>query len=182
MIGRPRRPLAAPPALGLLLVGGIAAACGAGPAGSPDASSTATAAPTVTPTVTAAPAPGPVAEILTESGALPGSLGTYTLDGRGSDAPWLPFDGLPAVDAAAGGTLTVRFMDGVAIGDWSVLLAAAEDTTGAVTRGLDGVGQEPGGRAVTIGPLPPGRWVLMARLVRADGRGDGLTYWAITVR
>ena len=37
-------------------------------------------------------------------------------------------------------------------------------------------------RVLRLGPIPLGQWVVSVRLFRADGRGDGTTYWAITVR
>ena len=133
------------------------------------------------PTATSTPAPPPLAEIVNADGNIPGALGTYSIDGRGSDAPWLPFSSLPGVSVAAGEMLTIRFVDGVGIGQWQVLLAPASVTAGLATRGVDGAVLGQLADALTVGPLPAGSWVLQARLFRADERGDGLTYWAVTV-
>ena len=140
-----------------------------------------TPVPTAAPTATSTPAPPPLAEIVTADGNIQGTLGTYSIDGRGSDAPWLPFSSLPGIDIGAGETLTIRFVDGVGIGQWQVLLAPASDTGGLATRGVDGGMLGPLADVLIVGPLPAGSWVLQARLFRADERGDGLTYWAVTV-
>lgn len=189
MIGAPWRAAPVPATIAMLIVAVLVGACGTDPTGppvaSPAATPTAVAAspdPTPEPTSAATPAPDPVAEIVTRAGTIAGALGTYTVDGRGSDAPWLPFDGLPALDVDRGTAIVIRFVDGVAIGEGSIVLAAAEDTAGAAPLAVDGVRLNTGGASLTAGPLPAGRWVLMARLFRADGRGDGLTYWALTVR
>ena len=133
------------------------------------------------PTPAHTPAPPPLAEIVTADGSIQGTLGTYSIDGRGSDAPWLPFASLPGVGVADGELLTIRFVDGVGIGQWQVLLAPASDTGGLATRGVEGGMLGPLADVLTVGPLPAGSWVLQARLFRADERGDGLTYWAVTV-
>jgi hypothetical protein len=140
-----------------------------------------TPVPTAAPTATSTPATPPLAEIVTADGSIKGILGTYSIDGRGSDAPWLPFSSLPGVSVAAGELLTIRFVDGAEIGQWQVLLAPASDTGGLATRGVEGGVLGPLADVLTVGPLPAGSWVLQARLFRADERGDGLTYWAVTV-
>ena len=123
----------------------------------------------------------PVAELETAEGTILGELGTYSMDGVGSDAPWLPFAAVPAVEASSAEVLQIRFADGAAIGDVSAEFAAADDTRGAHPLGVPTGARADDGRSVSLGPLPAGRWVLEARVFRADGRGDGLTYWAITV-
>ncbi|MES2209836.1 MAG: hypothetical protein V4515_06585 [Chloroflexota bacterium] len=140
--------------------------------------------PTLNPTATneATAAPLPVAEIVVGDVTLVGGLGTYVIDGRGSDAPWLPFATVPALTVGSAETVTIRFSDGVPIGDWSAVIAPADDTSGSATRGVNGAALSADGLSASVGPLPVGRWVLQVRLFRADGRGDGLTYWAITVR
>ena len=189
----PRSPGAVVAGMALLLV--VTAACGAGPGATGSSTPTGSSVPTaptpgatpiLEPSVEAGPSvtpsPAPLAEIVTKSGRLAGALGTYTLDGRGSDAPWQPFDTLPALGVEGSRTLTLRFVDDVAIGDWSAVLATADDVTGTTPLGVDGGALAPDAASLLIGPLPPGRWVLAVRLFRADGRGDGLTYWAVTVR
>lgn len=141
------------------------------------------AAPTAALTdVPANPVLRPIAEIVTAQGAVLGALGTYSMDGAGSDAPWLPFSTIPSVEVGAADTFRIRFADGVAIGDVSTVFAAAADTSGARLQGVPVASRAADGASITEGPLPPGQWVLEARLFRADGRGDGLTYWAVTVR
>ena len=124
----------------------------------------------------------PVAELVTAQGTILGALGTYVMDGADSDAPWLPFHAIPTVEVGAADTLQIRFADGAAIRDISTVFAAADDTSGAHPQGVRSGGRAADGSSVTVGPLPPGQWVLEARVFRADGRGDGLTYWAVTVR
>ncbi len=179
----------------LTLVAVLAVACAApaAQAPSPEPSSTPSTAPvpiatpgptpvpTAAPTATSTPAPPPLAEIVTAEGGVAGVLGTYSIDGRGSDAPWLPFSSLPGVDIAAGEMVTIRFVDGVEIGQWQVVLAPESDTGGLATRGVDGGTPGPVADSLIVGPLPTGRWVLQAWLFRADERGNGLTYWAVTV-
>lgn len=153
-------------------------------AAAPSLAPGATDAPTPgpTPTENATRAPLPIAEIVTADATIVGDLGTYTIDGQGSDAPWLPFNSLPSITAGVSDTLAIRFSDGVVIGDWSAVIAGALDTSGSTTRGVDGALSATDGTTASVGPLPLGRWVLQVRLFRADGRGDGLTYWAVTVR
>jgi hypothetical protein len=155
---------------------------------SPAATVAATTAPSPRPSVstepstapTASPAPPPQAEILGTGTVFAGYLGSYDIDGRGSDGPWLPFDSLSNVHVGSQDTLTIRFVDGSDIGEAVAVAAAAADTTGSSPQAVP---VAPGGNAasVSVGPLPVGKWVLSVRLFRADGRGDGTTYWAMTV-
>ncbi len=128
------------------------------------------------------PALRPVAELVTAQGTVLGALGTYVMDAAGSDAPWLPFTTVPAVEVGPVEMLQIRFADRAVIGDFSAEFATADDTRGAHVLGVPGGGRAVDGSSVTMGPLPAGQWVLEVRLFRADGRGDGLTFWAITVR
>ncbi|MBI2777383.1 MAG: hypothetical protein HYX57_09035 [Chloroflexi bacterium] len=165
----------------------LIAACGSTASNGPaNASPTVPAAtPTGVPSPTAAPAASPLpplAVVEIDGRATPGILGTYTLDGSGSDAPWQPFGGLPVIEVAAGAPLVVAFADGAPIGGWVAQLAAADDPTGANPSGFGGVDQGLDAASVTTGPMPAGRWVLAVRLFRVDGRGDGITYWAVTAR
>lgn len=184
------------------LLVGIAAGCGAPPGGAGPGvtpgvptDGTPSAVPTMAPKATtgpiagatpteapeATPAPLPEAVIVTSTGEVTGDLGSATLDGMGSDSPWLPFDTVPAVTLAAGDVLTIRFADGADIGAWSAGIAAAEDRTGDAVSGVGGRDEGPPAESITVGPLPAGRWVLAVSLSRADGRGSGMTYWAVTV-
>ncbi len=152
----------------------------------PNAASSPTGGPTLIPTPTptdnSTPAPLPVAEIVTPGATIVGTLGTYTIDGRGTDAPWLPFNSLPSITSRVGEVLTIRFSDGATIGDLAAVIASADDASGSTTYSVDGTLPPAGGATASVGPLPAGRWVLQVRLFRADGRGEGLTYWAVTVR
>ncbi|MBI3745292.1 MAG: hypothetical protein HY264_01970 [Chloroflexi bacterium] len=68
-----------------------------------------TGAASIAPTGT--PAPVPRAELVTAGATVAGTLGTYTMDGSGSDSPWLPFGALPAVAVGASETPSLRFID-----------------------------------------------------------------------
>ncbi len=139
--------------------------------------------PTATPIASVAiPSPLlPIAQIMTADATVIGTLGTFTMDGSGSDAPWLPYDTLSQVRLGPRDTVKVAFVDGAAIGDWSAVVARSDDVGGATPRGVDGPGLVPDNKAVALGPLPVGRWVLEVRVFRADGRGNGLTFWAVMV-
>ena len=146
------------------------------------ASSSATSSSDAIPGPSGTPAPLPLAEIVTGHASIAGGLGTYTLDGYGSDAPWLPFGSLPTIAAGAAERLTFRFVDGAMIGDAQVIRAAAGDSTGAALAVVPGSSLGSGGTSLSVNPLPVGHWVVAARLFRADGRGDGTTFWAVIVR
>ncbi|MEO8461896.1 MAG: hypothetical protein ABI555_01680 [Chloroflexota bacterium] len=123
-----------------------------------------------------------IAVLVTEPAATEGELGSYAIDGQGSDAPWLPFGSLIDVEVVAGQPVSVRLLDGGSISGWVADLAAWDDTTGSLARR---VAEQEGGAAVqdvALGSIPVGRWVLAVRLFRADARGDGTTFWAVTVR
>lgn len=172
-------------AVAAIVLAGCTARGGASATPDPGTGTPATGGPSVSPSASPAAtptsAPLPLAVAVTADGTVRGSLGSYALDGRGSDSPWLPFDALPPLTAAAGGMLAIRFEDGTAIGAWSARFAAAQDRAGAAPSGLGGRDAGPPLEAIAVGPLPSGAWVLEVRLFRADGRGDGLTYWAVTV-
>ena len=96
------------------------------PTGSDLASPTASApAPSTT------PAPIPLAEIVTADASIAGHIGTYDIDGRGSDSPALPFDTLPSVVVGKADVLSLQFVDRVAIGDHQVVITTATDTNGS---------------------------------------------------
>lgn len=170
------------------------AACGAGgSAGGP--TGLATAGPVVSATTdptgssepeSAAPDVAPAAmsarlEIGGDVVAL-GTLGSWALDGSGSDTPWIPSPALTPIEIVRGSSLAVRFGTAIPIGPWQALGAAAADRTGQAPFGL---GAREGGPPVALVPvddLPSGDWVLSVRLFRADGRGDGTFYWFVQVR
>jgi hypothetical protein len=108
-------------------------------------------------------------------------LGAWTLDGQGSDSPWLPASALVEV-AASSSSWSVRLGGGDQIGAWSARAAPASDVTGESAIGLgERDDAEPSLDEVTLGPLPPGRWVIAVRVDRADGRGDATFYWLVSV-
>ena len=111
-----------------------------------------------------------------------GMLGSWVLDGRGSDSPWLPWQAGAAVSVPPGVPISIRLADESPIGWWLVDLADEGDVTGLLAIRLGGREADlPPLGAVQLEPLPAGRWVLAARLFRADGRGDGVTYWSLLV-
>jgi hypothetical protein len=128
---------------------------------------------------TAEPARPPAAVLIAADTEAPGALGSWTLDGQGSDSPWLPAAGLAEVTTGSG-RVTVRLADGVPIGAWSAQAAPATEPGGQIVTSLGGRDEsEPALDAVALGPLPPGRWVVAVRLDRADGRGDATFYWLV---
>jgi hypothetical protein len=153
------------------------AGSGSGPARTASGSPSASPAPTIADTVAL-----PLAVLETIGGGIAGTLGSYGMDGRGGDSPWLPFDGLPGVLMRAGEPIRIRFRDGAGIGTWGSEIAAAGDRDGQRREAAGQRGEGPASTFVEVGPLPTGRWVLAVQLVRADGRGEGVTYWAVTVR
>lgn len=187
--------------LAILLLAGNVAGCGGAPEAVPltVAPTAPNVTPSVAPTILPSPSPeptlgptpsevpeptlGPLPEAAVHfaGGDVPGTLGTFTLVDTGSDAPWLPFDMLPAVTTPPDGTLAIGFVDGNQIGAWSARIATAEDRTGSDVTGIDGRLDGPPVDSVEVGPLPAGRWVLGVYLTRADGTGAGITYWAVTV-
>ena len=88
---------------------------------------------------------------------------------------------LPAVPTSARDALIVRFVDRVEIGDFLAVVAGAADTGGSSPLAVRAAPVAGDPASLRVGPLPPGKWVLSVRLFRADGRGDGTTYWAFTV-
>ena len=116
-----------------------------------------------------------------DGGSAAGTLGSWTLDGRGSDSPWLPASALERVTVPRSERLTVRFDDRAAVGAWSARVAPDSDPTG---EGATGLGEREAGppvELVVLEPLPPGRWVVAVRLDRSDGRGDATAYWFVVV-
>ncbi len=132
-----------------------------------------------------APLPEPPGGILTAGagpdGSTEGTLGSWTLDGFASDAPWLPTGSVAEATLQVGTRTTVGFGDRTPIGAWSASLATIEDVTGESRRGV-GSGEAAGSPSITLAPLPAGSWVLAVTLRRADDRGDATYYWAIEVR
>lgn len=177
---RSRVPGFGPASLATLLLALLTAAACAGTVATP--SPPPTEAPTPTPGQANPPPLLPIGVILTADATLAGELGSYSMDGSGADAPWLPAAGLPSLAIGPLDTLSVALIDGVPIGDSSALMAAPDDPAGLRTRAVPGARLSADRRLLRLGPVPPGRWVIGVRLLRADGRGDGTTYWAITVR
>jgi hypothetical protein len=151
----------------VVLIGGCA---GAPPLATPDGTES---APPVLPAAVLA-APGVEA---------PGTVGSWTLDGSGSDSPWLSAAGLREIDIGRG-PVTVRLDGGRPIGSWLARAAPAADRTGETAVELGGRDDgQPALDHVDLEQLPPagGPWVIAMRLDRADGRGDATFYWLIIV-
>jgi hypothetical protein len=111
-----------------------------------------------------------------------GTLGSWTLDDRGSDSPWLPATALSGQDVPLLAAISVHLDGATAVGAWSARASPATDSLGESGIGLGGREEaEPPLQAVTLDRLPPGRWVVAVRLDRADGRGDATFYWLLTV-
>ncbi|MEO8207908.1 MAG: hypothetical protein ABI598_02640 [Chloroflexota bacterium] len=172
------------------MVGAAIGGCGSGARGSipPDASglpgksvSPTAVAATPTPVSSATSQTLPIAVVMQGDNGTVGALGSYVMDGQGGDSPWLPIDTLTLLTADASTQIRVQFRDGAGIGAWVVDLAPEGDATGARARRVAERGGGPAVEQIVVGPLPPGRWVLAARLFRADGRGDGVTYWGVSV-
>lgn len=166
-------------ALGLAVAG-----CGAGSGASP--SEVAFPSEVAPPSVGSSRAPDDpgVTGVLVAAAAAGtlGMLGSWVLDGRGSDSPWLPWQAGAAVSVPPGVPITIRLADGSPIGWWFVDLADEGDVTGLLAIRLGGREADlPSLDSVQLEPLAAGRWVLAARLFRADGRGDGVTYWSLLV-
>ena len=148
-----------------------------GPASTPSLTAVPTEASTDGP---AEPAP-PVVELRSRDGVTDGVVGSWTLNGFAVDAPWLPATSLTTVHVAGGETLAVSFADGTRIATWVAHLAPAADVAGSEAQPI-ARGDAPGARAISIGSLPGGDWVLAVTLARADERGEATAYWAISVR
>ncbi len=115
-------------------------------------------------------------------GLTPGVPGSWTRDGAGSDAPWLPASALPLVMVGSGSRLVVGLGGGIRIGSWRADVAPASDPAGVRARWWAGrdTAAPPLGR-VEFGSPGPGAWVLRVMLAFADGRGDAAYSWALDV-
>jgi hypothetical protein len=174
--------------LALALVGALAGCAG-------DASPTGPGAePSIGPTdVPAASAPAaspgpagdglPAAVLVAGATSSPGKLGSWSLDGRGGDSPWIPAAALTPVAVGSADSIAVRYADGAPVGAWTARVAAANDPGGLVTTAV-------GGRDLALPPLagvelhglPVGSWVLQVRLDRSDERGNAIFSWLLEVR
>ena len=174
------------------LVAAVLAGCGTGglPATAPPSVAPATA--TVAPVSTASPTPVPPTPIpaltalasITEppgatlSGIVSGSgdatLGSFTWDGAGSDAPWIvPRD---ASRVAPGAALGVAFTPEASPADWTARWAPVTDAgAGDVASGVDGVGP-----VAIVAPGEAGAWSLQLGASFGQGR-TGTWYWRLEV-
>jgi hypothetical protein len=124
----------------------------------------------------------PAAVLVTAGAEIPGTLGSWTLDGRGSDSPWLPASALPERAITTPAAIVVRFVGSAQIGAWLARAAPASDPEGGLGIGIGGRDEgAPPLNAVTLDPIRSGRWVVAVRLDRADGRGDATFYWLLSV-
>lgn len=142
------------------------------------------ASPQTTEPATTASVALPAAHLLVGgSASASGTLGSWTIDARGSDSPWIPAAALRTIDVDSGSILEVAFEDGALIGSWQASYAAVADAEGL--RPTSAGGREtdaPELGRVTLEALPIGTWVASVRLFRADGRGDATFYWLLRVR
>lgn len=171
--------------LGLALAG-LVGGCGAGGLlSSAPPSPAATATPsTAPPAATGEPTPSPTPVVLASppaamvaglaSGAADGTLGTFTWDGAGTDAPWIvPAD---AGRASPGAALGVVFEPAVDAASWTARWAPVTGSgPGDVASGVDGVGPV----AVTA-PDETGAWGLQLEASFGQGR-SGTWYWRLEV-
>ena len=138
-------------ALGLGMAG-----CAGGPPASPGE--------TVPPSAVSSPAPTRSPDGVRVTGVLVagnvpklGKLGTWVLDGTGSDSPWLPWIASDAISIAQGVSVTIRLADGSPIGWWFADLADASDGSGENARRLGGREVDaPPLDSVSLEPLPAG--------------------------
>ncbi len=193
-----------PLALGAILI----AVAGCTSAGAPPTSvpspgatvgppSTTTSAPAASAPVTPEPAPAtpepspqapdptpppPVAATLSLGDGPPveAEVGSYTIDGFGSDSPWLPASSLEQIlTVHVGSELRIRLDGDQSIEQWSVSAARAEDTHADGLIGLGDGDAAPQAGAIVVGAPPAGDWVVMAS-VRFAG-GSGAYYWHVVV-
>ncbi len=142
------------------------------------------ASPTATPTaVDPSPVePPPAWLVLPDGQRVSGKLGSWTLDGAGSEAPWLPASALATISVQPGTAVVIEPGGGLGIGAWRADLATAVDPTGAEARWLAGrETDEPPLGQIELPPLPAGSWVVRATLGLAGGRGDAAYSWAVEV-
>jgi len=176
-------------AVGSVLVAALVGACATNPRAAPTSSAPPASAPppaaaTLDVPATPTPVPGEPAATLQAPGLAPiaGTVGSWAIDGRGSDSPWLPARALGAFEVAGDTPIMIAFDDGTPIGAYAARIAAVADLRGEWPRSVGGRSlAAPAQAAVTAGPVPPGAWVLAVQLVRADGRGEATFYWAIRV-
>ena len=165
--------------LAIALILGVAAGCGSRPSGT--RSTPPTAAAVIESPEDVDPAAFLAATLAAEGEEVVGRLGSYTLDGTGSDTPWLPFDVLPMVTLKPDSRPEIRFDYIGPVTTWAASIAAEDDRLANQATQLADGHEAPGAASVTLPPIPPGRWVLAVSLERSDGRGGGMIYWAITV-
>jgi hypothetical protein len=99
-----------------------------------------------------------------------GELGTYTWQGAGSDAPWLP--GTPT-RVAPGGAASVTLEAPVAIEAWSIKQAKPGGTDVGARQIAAGTG------AVTF-TVPAAAGTIALHVQFAGGAGDAVYFWALT--
>lgn len=175
-------------ALVVVLVAALVAACATDPGAAPTTSGPPANAPppTATAEVSARPTPVPGEPAATLQapglGPIAGTVGSWAIDGAGSDAPWLPASMLSTIELAPNSLVSIAFADAAGIGVFSVRVAAAGDVRGQSPRGIRARDTaQPPLAAIDLPPLPSGDWVLAAQLIRADDRGEATFYWSIHV-
>lgn len=178
-MSRRRRPISTI-VLVVVLLAGCATVAG------PSTNGAAPGSPTQGPATTLEPASvagEPAASIrFGDAPPVAGTLGSWAIDGLGSDAPWLPAPALASIDVQGDALASVAFDDGALVGSFSVSVATIQDVRGEAVHRVSGR-EAPGPPlgAVTFGPVPSGAWVLAVQLVRADSRGEATFYWLVNV-
>lgn len=157
------------PALAVLLLVTLVAACGGTGPSAPPAEPTPAAAATE-------PAGGPPAAVLTAEGGDPveGQLGTYTWRDGGSDAPWLPGASLTV---GAGEPLRMTLRPATGITSWTVRVVPADATgpagSDAITSSIP---------VVLVSAPAAGAWTLQVEVAFVDDLGQAVYFWALDVR
>ena len=108
------------------------------------------------------------------SGTDDGTLGSFTWNGAGSDAPWIvPRDASRAVPGAA---LGVAFEPAASPVDWTARWAPVTGSgAGDVASGVDGIGT-----VAIVAPDQAGAWSLQLEASFGQGR-NGTWYWRLEV-
>ncbi len=170
-------------AVALVLLAGVAVACG--PGATPDGGASPTT-PLSAPGTTVSPSPSgpppslagrdaPPDAVLAADGGDPvtGQLGTFVWFDTASDAPWLP--GAP-LRVGAGEPLTLQLVPEGRIASWEAryVPAAAQGPEGA-----NALGQGAGN--IAFGAPEPGDWTVEVSIRFGGGAGEAHYFWRLEV-
>jgi hypothetical protein len=170
-------------AVALVVLGGIAVACGSpGPPASDASPTPSPAAPGATvPPSRSGPPPSlagrdaPPDAVLAADGGDPvtGQLGTFVWFDTASDAPWLP--GAP-LRVGAGEPLTLRLIPDGRIASWEARYVPAAADGPDEARAL---GQ--GAGSIAFGAPEPGDWTVDVSIQFGGGAGEAHYFWRVEV-